>query len=81
MTKTKIPELEVKPKSLAVESSLENLSQKAFGRSRQDFVCVICGSTKVTIDDFKNEIARREFQISRMCQECQDSVFDTIPFF
>lgn len=34
--------------------------------------CATCGKdTK----EFRNEISRREYTISGMCQECQDSVF------
>lgn len=34
--------------------------------------CPTCG---LPITDFRNEISRREFRISGMCQKCQDSVF------
>ena len=37
--------------------------------------CATCGN-KVSQDDFVNDISRREYTISLMCQTCQDKVFD-----
>lgn len=37
--------------------------------------CITCGSTKVRHEDFKDDLSRKEYGISRMCQVCQDSVF------
>jgi len=34
--------------------------------------CVICGGDAI---EFKNDISRREYDISGMCQKCQDKVF------
>jgi len=34
--------------------------------------CSLCGSTKVSREDFDSEASWREFKFSRMCQECQD---------
>jgi hypothetical protein len=37
-------------------------------------VCVFClGLAK----DFRNEVSKREFSISGMCQECQNETFGT----
>lgn len=38
----------------------------------KDGVCPTCGKT---ITRFKDTLSEREYQISGMCQECQDSVF------
>ena len=35
-------------------------------------ICVWC---KKLIDGFRNEISEREWQISGMCQNCQDETF------
>ena len=35
-------------------------------------ICVIC---KKPITGFRDEISAKEYRISGMCQECQDSVF------
>lgn len=39
-------------------------------------VCATCGSQEVQPQDFRDEISRKEFTISQMCQVCQDSVFN-----
>ena len=38
--------------------------------------CVTCGKTDLKPEDFKDELSIKEFGISRMCQECQDSIFN-----
>ena len=58
-----------------IENMLDNLAQKMFGTSRKDGCCVSCGNTKVFYDDFNDDISRREYDISKLCQKCQDSVF------
>ena len=62
-------------KSPEMEKVLENFAQSMFGRSRQGDVCVTCGSTKIKPKDFRDRLSLKEFGISHMCQECQDSVF------
>lgn len=58
-------------------AELENISLDLFGRSRSLAMagrgCVTCGKSA---DNFRDEISRREYGISGMCQECQDSVFN-----
>jgi hypothetical protein len=39
--------------------------------------CPTCGSDRVQPDDFKDDLSRREFKISHMCQNCQDNVFES----
>lgn len=63
------------PKSLEMERFLDGLSQSLFGRSRTDGVCVACGSQKVGREDFRNKKSAEEYEISRLCQVCQDKVF------
>lgn len=36
--------------------------------------CPICGDL-IDTDDFEDELSIREFQISGMCQKCQDKTF------
>ena len=36
--------------------------------------CPTCGR-KIKEGEFRNEISKKEFKISGMCQECQDNVF------
>jgi hypothetical protein len=59
-------------KSPEMEAALSSLSEALFGRKRVEGLCVICGKPAT---EFRNEISRREHEISRMCQACQDSVF------
>lgn len=58
-----------------MEAILDEISRATFGRSRREPICVTCGSAKIAPSDFKDDLSRKEFGISRMCQECQDSVF------
>lgn len=62
-------------KTPEMENMLESFTMNVFGRSRDGKTCVTCGSMKVKPEDFRNEISRKEFRISKMCQRCQDSVF------
>ena len=62
-------------KTPEMEKLLNEFTKNAFGRERTGNACVTCGNTKVADSDFKDEVSRREFRISHMCQACQDSVF------
>ena len=46
----------------------EMLDRKANGK------CPFCGK-EIKEDEFRNEISRKEFKITGLCQECQDSVY------
>ena len=37
--------------------------------------CPFCGK-KINKDDFRDELSKKEFGISGLCQECQDDFFD-----
>ena len=37
--------------------------------------CPICESI-IQLEDFRNEISRKEFLISGFCQKCQDEIFN-----
>ena len=64
------------PKSPVIESMLEQQSQELYGRSRkasiENDVCLVCGRKELV---FKNELSRKEYTISGMCQKCQDDIF------
>lgn len=36
--------------------------------------CPLCGNL-ISINEFRNELSRKEFKISGMCQICQDKIF------
>lgn len=38
-------------------------------------LCPFCGQP-VRIEDFKDALSRREYEISGMCQTCQDAFFE-----
>jgi len=63
-------------KSQPLNSLLEEITQTVFGVSRSTSIredtCVTCGNGASTFND---DISRKEFTISGMCQDCQDSVF------
>lgn len=62
-------------KTPEMEAFLNDMTKMVFGRERDGSACVTCGSTKIQNEDFRSDLCRREFKISHMCQECQDSVF------
>lgn len=57
-------------------TALDNLTLNVFGRSRSlakaGNGCVACGKPAT---EFRDEISRREYGISGLCQACQDSFF------
>jgi hypothetical protein len=63
-------------KSPNMEKLLEEMSTEIFGRSRSLAAagdqCVCCGKSAT---DFRDELSRREYRISRLYQGCQDKVF------
>lgn len=61
------------------ERLLEQFSQQMYGRSRKDEACVQCGSDKVKPEDFKDDLSRKEFTLTRWCGPCQDNFFNTDP--
>ena len=38
--------------------------------------CPFCGKVIDVENEFKDDLSRREFEISGMCQSCQDDFFD-----
>ena len=62
-------------KTPEMEEFLNKMSINMFGRKRTDNCCITCGSDKINPENFKDDLSRKEFEISRMCQNCQDGVF------
>ena len=55
---------------------MDKLARSAFGRTRTEAldqeICVMCsGEAK----EFKDEISKKKYEISALCQKCQDEVF------
>lgn len=40
----------------------------------EEGLCPLCGNP-VNFEDFRDDLSRREFKISGLCQKCQDEVF------
>jgi hypothetical protein len=64
-------------KTVEVTKMLDELGEMIYGRSASASiaadVCVRCGKPAV---EFTDELSRREFAISGLCQECQDFIFN-----
>ena len=58
-----------------IEATLEALSRQQHGRSRKSPICVTCGTDKVKPEMFRDNKSRREWELSRMCQGCQDDFY------
>lgn len=61
-----------------LQSFLDNFAKKSFGRSQTEAkekgVCVTCGN-KIKMEDFKDELSKKEYNISGLCMKCQDDTF------
>jgi hypothetical protein len=59
-----------------LEQFVDDFTKRNFGRtlseSQKQKVCVGCGKP---IKGFKDVLSQREYEISGLCQECQDDVF------
>jgi len=61
-----------------LQSFLDNFAKKTFGRSeteaKEKGVCVFCGK-EIKMEDFKDQLSIKEYEISGFCQKCQDDTF------
>ena len=59
--------------------NIENALTALYGVNRKvsitDKVCVSCGAENLTEESFRDGISLKEFHISGLCQDCQDTVF------
>ncbi len=69
---------EWKPQPSEKSQEIDTFITSLFGIDRKQSIkdksCACCGSS-VKLDSFKDDLSLKEFHISGMCQECQDSVF------
>jgi len=56
-----------------IQKLLDNMTKQMFGRVQDNIHCTNCGKDA---GFFKDEVSLREYEISGLCQECQDKVFD-----
>jgi len=54
-----------------LQKFIDKLSEDMFGITEENH-CISC---KKKIIGFKNTLSAKEFKISGLCQQCQDSVF------
>ncbi len=59
---------------------LDAVTSELMGKDRRTTIgnggCMTCDKAyNLTAEDFRDALSIREYQISGMCQECQDSVF------
>lgn len=62
-------------KTPGMASFLQAVVKAQFGTELNDVSCSVCGSKDVGPETFRDPISKREFEISRMCQKCQDKIF------
>lgn len=59
-----------------LQNVIDNMSESAFGEKQSEAIkketCIFC---KQPIDSFRDELSRREYSISGLCQSCQDEIF------
>lgn len=64
-------------KSPEIERLMEDVSKAAGGSGRRTSgKCPTCAREFDPDAEFVDDLSRREYRISGMCQECQDSVFN-----
>lgn len=57
---------------------LKKVAKKMFPQAQDQIdkgKCPLCGTEINGVDDFKDPASIREYEISGMCQECQDKTF------
>jgi hypothetical protein len=64
-------------KTEGVRKALDEMTSDIYGRSGsnaiENDICVSCGEPAV---EFTDELSRREYAISGLCQKCQDNIFN-----
>lgn len=49
---------------------------KIFPQAVEDYETGVCTTCREPVGVFRDRISKKEYQISGMCQACQDEVFD-----
>lgn len=62
-------------KSPGIKRFLNCLAVKFFGQGREQDVCAICIKPVGGRGDFRDDLSWREYQLSKMCQDCQDELW------
>ena len=65
-------------RSPEIKKVLDNITKNCFGKTKTDAeaegVCVFCHKP-INMEDFKDDLSRKEYEISGICQKCQDDTF------
>ena len=64
---------------MVMMNEVENFMRKAFPEEmerRDNSQCPFCGKKIDPEKEFKDNLSKREFEISGMCQACQDDFFE-----
>jgi len=61
-------------KSESLENFIDSITPNPLGR-RESIKSDVCAVCLKEAKNFKDELSKREFTISGMCQECQDKFF------
>lgn len=59
-------------RSPSAQRGLDALTLETFGRKQTEGECVMCGSTKMGPEDFRDGLSLKESRITYQCQSCQD---------
>jgi len=59
-------------KSKKIQEVLVAMANHPEALTAQAPICALCGNHAT---EFRDALSKKEYGISRMCQECQDSVF------
>ena len=62
-------------KSREMQEMVDALATTAFGWDGNKSHCRTCNAPTGNPHLFRDDLSRREYRISGMCQKCQDSVF------
>jgi hypothetical protein len=61
-----------------IQNFIDKFAKKSFGRSQTEAkekkICVFCGE-EIKMEDFKDQLSIKEYEISGLCQKCQDDTF------
>jgi len=65
-------------RSKGLQEFLDKFAKKQFGisqtKAKEEQVCVFCKG-KIDLSDFRDILSVKEFEISGLCQKCQDETF------
>jgi hypothetical protein len=64
--------MEPTQKSPAIDAFISSVAGRDRGATIRSNVCIFCGQP---VTNFRNDISRREYAISGLCQKCQDETF------